>query len=171
MRLMSPASAIGDPALLGPSFVGASWDTWRATLRAAYAEPLNPDELTLFHAVAGARDPPRTPVKELWVVAGRRSGKDSIASAIATTIALGDHRKHLRPGERASVLCLAVDREQAKIVHRYIAGYFKEIKLLTPLVSRETDDGLELSNNVEIVVSTNSYRRFVAEQFCVPSST
>src|SRR4051794_9677563 len=127
MKLMSPASAISDPTLLGPSFAGASWNVWRAVLKSAYAEPLTEDELTLFHAVAGARDPPRKAVKELWVVAGRRSGKDSIASAVATTVALGDNRKRLRPGERASVICLAVDREQAKIVHRYIAGYFREI--------------------------------------------
>ncbi len=50
------------------------------------------------------------------------------------------------------------EREQAKIVHRYIAGYFREVPLLHPLVQRETDDGLELANNVEVVVATNSYR-------------
>jgi hypothetical protein len=32
------------------------------------------------------------------------------------------------------------------------------IQLLQPLVTRETEDGLELSNGVEIVVGTNSYR-------------
>jgi hypothetical protein len=92
------------------------------------------------------------------VIAGRRSGKDSVASAIATSVAMGDYRRHLRPGERAVVMCLAVDREQARIVHRYIAGYFREVPLLRPLIARETDDGLELTNGVEIVISTNSYR-------------
>jgi hypothetical protein len=130
----------------------------RAILKATYAEPLTPDELAAFRAVAGDRNPPQRPVRELWVIAGRRSGKDSIASAIATTVALGDHRRHLRPGERAAVMCLAVDREQARIVHRYIAGYFREVPLLQPLVARENDDGLELTNSVEIVVATNSFR-------------
>jgi hypothetical protein len=94
----------------------------------------------------------------LWVVAGRRSGKDSIASAVAAAAAMKDYRAHLRPGERATVLCLACDRSQARIVTRYIAGYFRETPLLAPLVERETDDGIELNNGVEIVVGTNSFR-------------
>ncbi|MBV9826126.1 MAG: terminase [Alphaproteobacteria bacterium] len=156
--LLTPARAVAEPALLGPYFAGPSWDRWRAILKAAYAETLDAAELALFRAVAGNRDPPTRPVRELWVVAGRRSGKDSIASAIATVAALGDHRPRLRPGERAAVMCLACDREQAKIVHRYIAGHFAQNEMLKPLVDRETDHGLELTNGVEIVVATNSYR-------------
>jgi hypothetical protein len=155
---ITPATAIADPALLGASFAGASWDTWRAILKAAYAEPLDEAEQGLFRAVAGDRDPPRRRVRELIVIAGRRSGKDSIASAISATVAIADYSAHLRPGERASVLCLAVDREQARIVQRYTAGYFREIPLFQPFVARETDDGLELTNNVEIIVATNSFR-------------
>jgi hypothetical protein len=156
--MITPAAAIADPALLGPFFAGPSWATWRAVLRAAYHEPLSAQELALFNAVAGDREPPRRRVKELVVIAGRRSGKDSIASALATVAATEDFSLFLRPGERASILCLAVDREQAKIVHRYIAGYFHSLPLLRPLVERETDDGLELVNGVEIIIATNSYR-------------
>jgi len=57
----------------------------------------------LFREVAGDRDPPARPVKELWIIAGRRAGKDSLASAIATAFAMGDYRKYLRPGETASI--------------------------------------------------------------------
>jgi hypothetical protein len=155
---MTPAVAISNPRLLGGYFAGPSWNTWRAILKAAYAEPLDATELELFAAVAGGRSAPARRVKELVVIAGRRSGKDSIASAVATAAACIDYRPRLRPGERASILCLAVDRGQARIVHRYVAGYFRENPLLRPLVDRETDDGLELSNGVEIVIATNSYR-------------
>jgi hypothetical protein len=147
-----------EPDLLAPAFPGDSWATWHAILRAAYAEPLSRRELAAFHAVAGDRDPPVRRVKELWVIADRRSGKDSIASAIATCSALTDYRQYLRPGERASVLCLAVDRLQAKIVNRYVRGYFSSVPLLQRLAMRETDDGLELNNACEVVVATNSYR-------------
>jgi hypothetical protein len=156
--IVTPATAISDPELLGGAFAGPSWDTWRAILKAAYGEPLDAAELALFRTVAGDRAPPRHRVRELIVIAGRRSGKDSIASAIATTAAIADYGPHLRPGERASVICMAVDREQAKIVQRYTAGYFREVPLLRPLVGRETDDGLELVNGVEIVIATNNYR-------------
>jgi hypothetical protein len=135
MRITATA-AIDDPNLLGSAFSGETWATWRAVAE---------------------RKPPSRRVRELWVIAGRRAGKDSIASAIATAAAIGQYHAHLRPGERAVVMCLAVNREQARIVHRYIAAYFHN-PLLRPLVARETDDGLELTNGVDIVVSTNSYR-------------
>jgi hypothetical protein len=130
---ISPAIAIADNDLLGLAFAGDSWATWRAILKAAYGEPLSSRELATFHEAAGDRDPPARRVKELWVIAGRRSGKDSIASAIATCAALTDYRQYLRPGERASVLCLAVDRLQAKIVNRYVRGYFSSVPLLQRL--------------------------------------
>jgi hypothetical protein len=155
---VTPAKVISDPLLLEPYFRGDSWATWRAILKAAAAEPLSNDQLALFRAVAGDRAPPSRPVKELIVIAGRRSGKDSIASCIATAAACVDYRPNLRPGERASILCLAVDREQARIVHRYIAGYFREIPLLKPLLLREDDESLLLANSVEIVIATNSFR-------------
>src|SRR5436190_11457359 len=99
---ITPAAAINDPHLLGSSFTGPSWDRWRACLKAAFGEQLNQRERVLFRAVA-ERDPPRRQVKELWCAIGRRAGKDSIASAIATTVAIGDYSQYLRPGERASV--------------------------------------------------------------------
>lgn len=155
--MITAGRAISDPKLLGAAFAGDSWATWRAILAAAEGLPLEEAELERFRAVAG-REPPGQRVKELWCIAGRRSGKDSVASAIAAAAALGDYRDRLRPGERASVLCLAVDRVQARIVHRYVAAYFAGNKLLRPLVERETDDGLELSNGVEVVIATNSFR-------------
>ncbi len=154
---MTITSTLDNPALLAPYFSGPSWATWRAILRAAEGLPLDEDQLRLFRAVA-ERDPPTRRVRELWVIAGRRSGKDSIASAIATVAAMGDYSGYLRPGERSTVMCLACDRDQARIVHRYIAGYFSRIPLLKPLVERETADGIELTNDVEIIIATNSFR-------------
>jgi hypothetical protein len=157
MLSVPPASAIDDPALLGPYFQGDSWSLWRTILRAAEGLPLSDEQAAAFHEVA-ERDPPSHRVRELWVVAGRRAGKDSVASAIAATAAIGDYRHLLRPGEPAVVMCLACDREQARICHGYIVAYFKSVPLLQPLVRRETDNGLELVNGVEVIIATNSFR-------------
>lgn len=144
--------------LLGQWFSQPSWSVWRIVLRAAFGEPLSDAETELFRSVA-QRDPPSAPVKELWAIAGRRAGKDSVASAIATHVAaLSDFSPYLRPGERASVLCLACDRQQARIVLGYIKGYFQHVPILAGLVERETAEGLELTNGVEIIVATNSFR-------------
>jgi len=46
-------------------------------------------------------------VRELWCAVGRRGGKDSIASAIATyTATTIDWTPYLRPGEKATILCI-----------------------------------------------------------------
>jgi hypothetical protein len=156
--LVSITSALEHPALFGQWFGGPSWSTWRAVLKAAFAEPMTDEEVTAFRSVAD-RDPPAEKVKELWVVAGRRGGKDSAASLIAThAAALCDYSAILRPGERATVLCLATDRDQAKIVFGYIKGYFAESLDLAAMVTRETADTLELNNGSEIIVTSNDFR-------------
>ena len=77
-------------------------------------------QASLFRTVAD-RDPPDRRVRELVAIAGRGAGKDSIASLSAVVAAINfDRRGKLRPGERAVVMCLAVDRSQAGIVFRYI---------------------------------------------------
>jgi hypothetical protein len=150
--------AMDDPNLFQPWFRGASWDGWGAVLKAAYALPLSAGELAFFRTVAD-RAPPARRVKELWVIAGRRAGKDSVASLIGTfTAALFDETHRLRPGERPLVMCLAVDREQACIVLNYMRRMFTDIPMLAAMVTRETQDGFQLSNGVDVVVSTNSYR-------------
>jgi hypothetical protein len=156
---ISLTRAIADPKLFKPWFKGDSWGAWGAILKAAFAEQMNDDEIALFRSVA-ERDPPQKRVRELWIIAGRRAGKDSIASVIAAwTASFQSYEGLLRPGEAASILCLASDKTQARIVLNYIRSYFNDIPMLRPLVSRETAlDGLNLENGIEISVVTNSFR-------------
>ncbi len=149
---------LDDPELFGPWFRGPTWNNWRSVLKACYALPMDEDEKAFFRVVA-ERDSPKKPVKEAWFVCGRGAGKDSIASAIvAHSAALFDPSGRLRPGERALVMCLAVDREQAKIVLNYTRSYFSDVELLRGMVQRETANGFELTNGVDVAISTNSYR-------------
>jgi hypothetical protein len=64
----------------------------------------------------------------------------------------------LRPGEAASVLCLAVDRVQARTIHSYSKAYFDRISALKPLVKRETNDGFELSTGAEVSILASNFR-------------
>jgi hypothetical protein len=106
-------------AMTGPFrewFVGAdSWANWQTILKAAYGLPLTDSELTFLREVAD-RDPPGKRVRELWIIGGRRGGKDSIASLImahAASLFDGKRRQiagitlpQLRRGERAKIFCL-----------------------------------------------------------------
>jgi hypothetical protein len=138
-------TAMNDPALFADWFKGESWNGWRAILKAAFCLPMSPDEVDFFRTVA-ERDPPQRRVKELWCAVGRRGGKDSIASIICAHSAalFSDEDHRLRPGERALVMCLAVDREQARIVLGYTRAFFTDVDLLKGLIQRETAAGLRV---------------------------
>jgi hypothetical protein len=75
-----------------------------------------PEEVALFREIA-EREPPTAPVHEFWAVIGRDGGKDSVASAIATVEAVGDHREFLRSGEIATELVNA-GRKSVSLRHR-----------------------------------------------------
>jgi hypothetical protein len=128
-------------------------------LQGTYALEMTDAELALFRSVA-QRDPPKTQVRELFVVAERRAGKDSIASLCVAYAAIQNYAGAglLRPGEAASVLCLAVDRVQARIIHSYSKAYFDRISALKPLVKRETNDGFELSTGAEVSILASNFR-------------
>ena len=129
---MNIVETISDPNLFEPWFAGASWDNWKTILKAAFALPMTDDERAFFRSVAD-RDPPATQVRELWIIAGRRAGKDSIASVIAAQAAsFFEPAGKLRGGERAVVMCLAVDRSQSAIVLNYIRSYFTDISTGRP---------------------------------------
>jgi hypothetical protein len=125
MNTQAPSivDAMNDPALFQPWFPGETWDGWRTVLKAAYALPMTDAEIEFFRTVA-KRDPPKKRVRELWIIAGRRAGKDSVASMIAAhSAALFDQSDRLRPGERALVACIAYDKYQARIVLDYTKSY------------------------------------------------
>jgi hypothetical protein len=149
---------LADPKLFQPWFVGTSWNAWATVLKGAFGLPMSKKERALFRSLAD-RNPPKKRVRELWIVAGRRAGKDSVASLIAAhTAAFFDPIGLLRPGERAVCMCLACDRDQAKIVLGFIRSYFNDIPYLERMVTRRTANGMELSNGVDIIVGTNTFR-------------
>ena len=151
--------AMDDEAMFKSSFEGESWNGWRVILKAALCLPMTRDEIAFFRSVAGGRDLPSKPVRELWIIAGRRSGKDSVASALAChAAALFDQGHRLRGGEKPMVALLACDRDQSQIVLGYIRSFFERIPMLSALVSRSTTSGFELSNGVTVSVATNSFR-------------
>ena len=157
--MMEIGTALTDPKVFEPWFSGPSWDGWKAVLRAAFAEKMTKAEADFFRTVA-SREPPGQRMRELWVIAGRRCGKDSIASVIAAHAAASFDpvASKLRPGERAVVACLAVDRAQAQTVLGYIRSYFTELPALAAMVTAETAEGLALNNCVDIVVLTSDFR-------------
>jgi hypothetical protein len=103
-----------------------------------------------------------------WVIAGRRAGKDSVASAIAAfSAALFNQQDRLRRGEHASIACLACDRAQSRIILDYIKAFFADIPMLNSLVSRSTAIGFQLRNSVDIEIATNNFKSVRGRPFAL----
>jgi hypothetical protein len=160
-RLTTIADALADKRLLaaalGPDLT--TWQTWRAVMKAAYAEPLTEAERQAFDRVAGGRPPQPRKVKELAVVASRRSGKGRTAGALAAyQSALVDYRGLLAPGEVGVVACISPTRAQAQIVKDYTLGFFEASSVLRGEIREVTADEIRLRNGNVICTLVSDYR-------------
>ena len=161
MTALSIIDVMDAPNGFQPWFEGESWNAWKTVLKAAFALPMTPQELIMFGELAGGRAPPKRRVRQLFVISGRRAGKDSVAALLAVHAATFEqgHLGKLRPGETAHFALIAVDRDQAGVLSSYIRSYFRQIPDLARMVTRQTRSGLELNNGVVISVQTNSFRQ------------
>ena len=71
--------------------------------------------------------------------------------------AFHDYRRYLAPGERASVLVIACNRQQSRVIMRFIKGLLT-VPMLARLVERETADSFDLDNSTTIEIHTASFR-------------
>ena len=165
---MNILAALDDRNLLGASIRDAeSWKPWRALLAAAFGLPLDPYQAELFRQCTGRTVPHGAPAAYLWLVIGRRGGKSFTMALIAVFLAaFRDWRPKLSPGERAIVLLVAADREQAKILHRYCQGILSP-PILQSMVWNVTASEIELKGGVTIEVVTRSYRTVRGRSVCV----
>src|SRR4029077_19023657 len=108
-------------------------------------------------AVAGDRSPPGRRCRELWVAAGRRSGKSRMAAALAVFLALFQRHKLAR-GEVGHVLVLAATADQAKTVFGYARGFIEAGETLRREVRSMTAHEIRLANSVVIGVHVNNFR-------------
>ncbi len=160
MKTIGIDRALADPKLLGAAFGPMeTWSTWRAVLKAAWGHSLATTEAHSFDQVSGHRAPPKSPVRELVAIAGRRSGKSRIAAAIATYLATCiDHSDRLSPAEIGMVLVLAASRSQARVVFEYIAALLDKSPILRKQVLSVGAEEIRLKGNVTVAVHANSFR-------------
>ncbi len=156
-RLVTLDRALSDKRLLGLG--AASWLTWRSVMKAAFAEPLSAAEREAFDSVAGGRSPPGRKVRQLAVVASRRSGKGRSAGGLATyASALTDHSAVLAPGETGVVACISPTRSQAQIVQNYARGYFEASPVLKDEIADVMADEIRLKNGNVICTLASDFR-------------
>jgi hypothetical protein len=150
---------LDDANLFGSALRDAStWARWRSFLCALFGMPMSDAEAETYRACTGRTTAPETPFTEAWLVCGRRAGKSFTLALIAVFLAcFKDYATHLGPGERATVMVIATDRKQARVIFRYVRGLLS-IPMLKPLIEREAAESIDLNNGVTIEIAVASYR-------------
>jgi hypothetical protein len=154
--------AIRHKQLLGslPAFQSLeSWGSWITWLKAVFSLPMTDGELEIFRQCTGRQTPSTKEPTELYSIIGRRGGKSFISSLTAVYIAcFSSFKRYLNTGERAAILVLARDRDQAKIVFNYVLGILHAVAALNAMIAVERADEIELDNDVIIMVKTSDFR-------------
>ena len=152
--------AMQDPAIWRPVFEPlGTRDPAIALLRASRGEPMTPEQERLFKTCTRRQSLPTKPASEVWVAAGRRSGKSHLGATIAVHRGcFWNYRSVISPGERITIAVIAADRPQARNVFRYIEGLIDAVPMLSAMVERRTADSIDLNNQVTLEVRTCNHR-------------
>ena len=129
----------------------ATWGAWRGFLTALFGLPMTDGEAQTFRACTGRATLPTAAFAAAWLIIGRRGGKSFALALIAVFLAcFVDYRPHLSAGERATVVIIAADRKQARVIFRYVLGIMRAVPALSALIEGETAEELRLARSVNI---------------------
>ncbi len=138
--------------------VGPTWAAWTAFLKATFGLPLDPPELDTYTKLTGRTLQCLAPMKSVYSICGRRSGKTRIAALVALYVAIRRDYVHLlAPGEMALIPVLAVDKDQAQQGFAYIRGLLAR-DAFKPYVTKLKADRVDLKTGCAISVKAASMR-------------
>jgi hypothetical protein len=157
-RAFTILDAVKDSRLFGDAFKDlGSWRAWLAFLSALFGLPLDDQQAAIWRQCTGRDLLPERPFSEAWLVCGRRSGKSFVMALLGVYLAsFRDYRPFLGPGEKATVMIVAADRKQARVVLRFVRGLLAQPVLRARVVS-ESVEAIELQGDVVIEVITASH--------------
>jgi len=152
--------ACGDPELFARWFRDKeTWRSWFVFLRALYGLDISKQDLEIFERCTGRKVPPAGGVRECWLICGRRAGKSFVLALVAVFLACFENwSRYLSPGERGTVMVIAADKKQARVIYRYAIALLHEVPMLSALIRRETAETIDLTNNITIEILTASFR-------------
>ncbi len=167
---MNIVAAMTDKNLFGLHFSAPSWTNWLAVLKGAFAPDSMTDPDRDIYQKATRRETTPAALHELWMLIGRRGGKDAIASFLALSLACSrDWKKELRPGETAVGMILCPDRRQGRVALGYMKGYLETIPLLNGMVEDIQKEAISFNNGIRVEIHTASFRsvRGYTVPFCI----
>jgi hypothetical protein len=155
---MKILAAMKDPLLFRSWFAGDSWNTWIVVLKALFAVAMNEMEQVIYGQISGRKTVPSA-LRELWILAGRRSGKTTIAGFFAIVfIVFRDWEKVLKPGETGVAMAILPDRAQARVLFGYVEGFVDHVPMIRAMVAHRTQNTITFTNRIRFEVRTANFR-------------
>ena len=144
---MNIIQALDDPTIFGTVIRDPStWGAWRAFLKALFALPMDDAEAELFRRCTARATLPVAPFNVAQLCCGRRAGKSFCLAIIAVFLAcFRDYQPFLALGEKATIIIVAADRRQARVIFRYCRGILQSVAALRGLIEGETNEELRLT--------------------------
>ncbi len=156
---MNIIDATRDPEVFGAHFQGSTWSNWIVFLLALFALPMTAEQLAVYQQFTGRSTPPTALVRECWLCIGRRGGKSFILATIAVFLAcFTDWSAYLAAGEVGTIMIIAADRKQARVIKRFVSGLLHSAPMLAATIEEETQESITLRNRVVIEIHTASFR-------------
>ena len=153
--------AINNPKLFGslPRFKKLqTWTAWLVVLKAIFGLAMTAEDLVVFLTPHRAHISAQRGFKETYLIIGRRGGKSFISALITCFIACFiDFKPFITVGETLVVMCLARDKEQARIVFRYVKAILNYIPALRSMIVDQRTDEIELTTGVTIMVKASDF--------------
>jgi hypothetical protein len=152
--------AVADPNLFARWFRDRdTWGPWFAFLRAIFGLAMSDNDRALYARCTGRAEPAAGGHREAWLICGRRAGKSFVLALIAVFLAcFVEWSPYLSPGERGTIMVVAADRKQARVIYRYARAMLTRIPMLAALIDRETAEAIDLTNGISIEIVTASFR-------------
>lgn len=152
--------ALRDRNLFGRAFPDLrSWAAWTVALRALFGLPMEPAEVEVYRRHTGRLAVPTKQAREGWFVVGRRGGKSRIAAACAVYLAcFRDYKGLLSTGETGTLMVIAADRRQARVVFKYIVKLLESAPMLSKLIEKQGMESIDLRNGIRIEIHTANFR-------------
>jgi len=136
-----------------------TWGAWQVYLKALFGLKMTAAETSVYKKHTGCKKVPAGPNKISYVLSGRRSGKTFLCSLLSVFLSTYKNwSKMLSPGEQGYVFLVANDKDQARILKRYISGILNNSPGLKHLIRKELVWEIELNNRITIAVRTKNFR-------------